>query len=449
MSEPPPVRYVRAPDGVDLAYRVWPGGPADLVFVQAYTSAFEAFGEWPGHRRLVEGLASFARVVEYDGRGSGLSTHTGLPPAIEVRADDLRTIVETVAMERPAIFAFADGAAVACLFAGTHPEKISSLCLYAPTVRTSWAEDFPWGTREDASDEFRARIWEMFTTPEPSPELMGLLSGDLGPAGDDPSFRRYWARSLRYLMSPAEFEAFDRIWMDTDVRPVLPALRVPTVILHRSHPAEEGAYEAVRARIPGATRVELPGTEFMPIIGDIDAVVDAVAAHLRVVRPAPDLDRVLASILFIDIVDSTRLAADLGDAEWKRRLAAHDDASRDALARFGGSFVHSTGDGLLATFDGPARAVRCAQSIADAIRPLRLQIRAGVHTGEVERRGDDVQGLAVHIGARVAAMAGPNDVLVSRTVKDLVAGSGLAFEDAGEHELKGVPDRWRLYRVVA
>jgi class 3 adenylate cyclase len=288
----------------------------------------------------------------------------------------------------------------------------------------------------------------MFTTPEPSPELMGLLSGDLGPAGDDRSFRRYWARSLRYLMSPAEFEAFDRIWMDTDVRPVLPALQVPTVILHRSDPAEEGAYEAVRALIPGATRVELPGTEFLPIIGDIDAVVDAVAEHLRVVRPAPDLDRVLASILFTDIVDSTRLAADLGDAEWKRRLAAHDDASRDALARFGGSFVHSTGDGLLATFDGPARAVRCAHAIADAVRPLRLQIRAGVHTGEVERRGDDVQGLAVHIGARVAAMAGPNDVLVSRTVKDLVAGSGLAFEDAGEHELKGVPDRWRLYRVV-
>jgi class 3 adenylate cyclase len=251
-------------------------------------------------------------------------------------------------------------------------------------------------------------------------------------------------------MTPAELEAYDDVWMDTDVRHVLGSIQAPTVVLHAPEGADgRGLNAAIAEAIPRATARELPGVFLIPMIGNIDAIVDAVAEHLRVDRPAPATDRVLASVLFTDIVDSTRRAAELGDATWKDLLAQHDEIERDQLERFGGRFVHTTGDGMLATFDGPARAVHCALEIADAVRPLGLEIRAGVHTGEVELMDAEVQGLAVHIGARVAAMAGPSQVFVSRTVKDLVAGSGLIFADAGEYELKGVPDRWRLYRVTS
>ena len=244
-------------------------------------------------------------------------------------------------------------------------------------------------------------------------------------------------------------EAWDEVWMETDIRHLLPSIQAPTVVLHRRDPdGDVGPWRAIVDAIPGATRIELPGTEFVPMLGDVEALVDAVAAHLRVERPVRVSDRVLASVLFTDIVDSTRRAAELGDAEWKALLGRHDELERTMLERFDGRFIHTTGDGMLATFDGPARAVHCAQEIAQAVRPPGVEIRAGVHTGEVELHGDGVQGLAVHIGARVAAKAGPSEVWVSRTVKDLVAGSGLTFEDAGEHELKGVPDRWRLYRVA-
>jgi class 3 adenylate cyclase len=251
-------------------------------------------------------------------------------------------------------------------------------------------------------------------------------------------------------MTPAEFESSERIWLQTDVRDILPSIHAPTLLMHRHDPDDEGSteWEMLERSIPGAVRRELPGTEGNWFIGDVDAIVDAVAAHLRVDRPVRVADRVLASILFTDIVESTRRAAELGDADWRALLARHDDVARSQLERFDGRYIHTTGDGMLATFDGPARAVHCAVAIVEAVRPLGLEIRAGVHTGEVEVHGDDVQGIAVHIGARVAAKAGHSEVWVSRTVKDLVAGSGLTFEEAGEHELKGVPDRWHLYRVV-
>jgi class 3 adenylate cyclase len=357
--------------------------------------------------------------------------------------------MDVAGLDRAAIFAHADGAAVAALFAATHPERVSALALFNPIVRTAWADDYPWGARPEDEHEFRAQIWRLWHTDDPTVDQIEYFSGDVGVAGDDPAFRRWFARSLRYLMTAAEFEAYSDVWMDTDVRHVLPSIQAPTTVLHAPESAEDrGLNAAIAAAIPGATVRELPGVYFIPMIGDIDAIVDAVAEHLRVDRPTPATDRILASVLFTDIVDSTRRAAELGDATWKDLLAQHDEIERDRLARFGGRFVHTTGDGMLATFDGPARAVHCALEIAHAVQPLGLEIRAGIHTGEVERSQGEVQGLAVHIGARVAAKAGPSEVFVSRTVKDLVAGSGLAFEDAGEHELKGVPDTWRLYRVV-
>ena len=444
----PRTRYVRTPGGIDLAYRIFEGGPRDLVLVAPYLSAMEVAWEWEGYRRFREDLASFARVVEYDGRGSGVSGRPGRPPDLETRTKDLGAIMDAAGLERAALFAEVDGASVAAMFASIHPERVSSLILCDPYVRTAWAEDYPWGFRPEMVTDWSTRIRDVWSTEEPSAEMWDA-AGFFNGVPVTSAFSRLVAKTLRHAMSPAEAEANDIAYMELDARHVLPSIQAPTVVLHVPDDDLRGIAQAVTDSIPGATRKELAHTQFVYWAGDTGELVRAVAEHLQVEGPAPTSDRVLATVLFTDIVDSTRHAADLGDSDWKRLLAEHDAIARRALDRFDGRFIHTTGDGLLATFDGPARAVRCAQELVTAVHPLDLRIRAGVHTGEVELTGGEVQGLAVHIGARVAALAGASEVWTSSTVKDLTAGSGLTFEDAGEHELKGVPDRWHLYRVTA
>jgi len=435
----PATRYIRTPDEIDLAYRIFDGGPADLVLVPSFATAMEIAWERSGARRYYEGLAGFARVVEYDGRGSGLSGRTGSAPNLEVRIQDLGAVM----------FAVMDAAAVAAMFAATYPERVSSLVLLNPQVRTMWAEDYPWGTRPEETGDWAAQDWELWNSPEPTAELITAAGWAVGAEAEDADLRRHLAKTCRYLMTPREMRAAADVWMETDARHVLPSIQAPTVVLHAPEDDDDrGLYAAIAEVIPGATAQVLPGAKLVWTEGDVDEIVDAIAEHLRVERPPREFDRVLSTILFTDIVGSTQQAADMGDARWRGVIVEHERRARDVVTRHRGVFEHTTGDGLMARFDGPARAVRCAQEIAASVDDLGIQIRAGVHTGEIELTEAGAHGLGVHVAARVAAKAGPFEVWTSSTVKDLVAGSGLTFEDAGEHELKGVPDRWHLYRVV-
>jgi class 3 adenylate cyclase len=306
------------------------------------------------------------------------------------------------------------------------------------------AEDYPWGRTTEWLDDFDRQIEREWGT--------GFFLPQIAPSRvDDPAFRSWWARLERASCGPGNAHGYFRVYSQIDVRSILPSLRVPTLVLQRDADVfrDPGHSEYLAAHIPGARLVELSGVDHLPYVGDADAIVEEVQEFLTGVRAPPDRDRVLATVLFTDIVGSTERASELGDLRWKELLAAHHERVRGQLARYRGREIDTAGDGFLATFDGPARAVRCAQAISDAVRPLGLEIRAGCHTGEIEMKDEDVTGIAVHIGARVSALAGASEVLVSSTVKDLVAGSGLVFEDFGEHELKGVPDRWHLYRVVS
>ena len=363
-----------------------------------------------------------------------------LPP-LEDLTDDLEVVLDAVGSDRPALFGAEDGGYICSLFAATRPERVRALVLYAmdPGGDASawgaeqWADlfehvDRSWGTREYA-------LWDV--------RLM------IPSHSDDEAFVSWYEAHLRLSASPATAEALLRSYMETDVTGILPSIGAPTLLIHRTddrvEPIEES--RAIARLIPNAELVELAGDAHYWVI-DSDDIADEIETFVTGVRPAPQTERVLSTVLFTDIVDSTRTAAELGDERWRGVLDAHHDIVRTEIVRFSGSEVDTAGDGFLATFDGPARAVRCARSVSRAVERLGIRIRAGVHTGEIEVSSDDVKGIAVHIGARVAAMAGPSEVLVSQTVKDLTAGSGLAFEDAGEHELKGVPDHWRLYRVV-
>jgi class 3 adenylate cyclase len=333
------------------------------------------------------------------------------------------------------------------VFAATRPERIDRMVLYSmsPGGDRSW-DMAAWGP-----ETYLSRIADGWgTRPFARSDAAWGLEVIAPSAADDPQTLDWYVASLQFASDPGGAAALSRIYVDSDVQPILPSIRVPTLLLWRAgdrlEPVETGKHLA--SLIPGARLIELPGEDDLWFVGDIDPIVDAVQEFVTGVRPPSLPDRVLATVLFTDIVGSTELAARLGDAAWKELVTEHDDRARAEVERHRGTYVDSTGDGILATFDGPARAVRCAQAIAEAVRSIGIQIRAGCHTGEVELAGTDIRGIAVHIGSRVSALAGSGEVLVSSTVKDLVAGSGLVFEDAGEHELKGVPDTWRLYRVV-
>ena len=442
----PETRYARTADGVAIAYAVLGDGPRDLVAVPGWVSHLEVAWEEPTLARFYDRLASFSRLIIFDKRGTGLSDRVPEHelPSLETRMDDLRTVCDAVGSSQAALLGVSEGASLSLLFAATYPTRTTAVIVFGGYARRLQSPDYPWGSSEEAYAALLKEIERDWGGP------VGLEMRAPSRV-NDPRFRETWAKYLRMGASPAAVLELVRMNAEIDVRPILSTVRVPTLVLHRTgdrtSSVEGGRYLA--ERISGARFVELPGDDHLPWVGDAEAVLGEVEHFLTGTRPQHQSDRVLTTILFTDIVDSTKRLSSLGDSMWKETLAEHDQRARAEIARHHGTYVNTTGDGLLARFDGPARAVRCALAIGAAIRPLGLEIRAGCHTGEVELLGTEVRGVAVHIGARVAALAEPSQVLVSQTVKDLVAGSGLAFTDAGEHELKGVPDRWRLYRVVS
>jgi class 3 adenylate cyclase len=435
----PETRYARSGD-VNIAYQVVGDGPQDLVFVQADVSHLEWHWEEPSYARFLHRLASFSRLIMFDKRGVGLSDRVSMAelPTLEQRMDDVGAVMDAVGSRSAAVFGISEGGAMSALFAATYPERVSSLVLFGAlgTLR-QWL-------RPDT------RNFQHFLDAVERSWGQGLDLPYWAPSrADDPHFKAWYARWARLAASPGAAVALLRMNMEIDVTHVLPAIRIPTLVLHRASdlvvPAEEVRY--VADQIPGSKYVELSGSDHLAFAGNGDAIVDESEEFLTGVRPAPEADRVLATVLITDIVGSTQRAAELGDRRWHDLLNSYYGLARKELDRFRGREIKTTGDGFLATFDGPARGIRCACAIASSAEHIGIATRAGLHTGECEIMGADLGGIAVHIGARVAAKAAPREVLVSSTVKDLVAGSGLQFEDRGPHLLKGVPEEWRLFAV--
>jgi pimeloyl-ACP methyl ester carboxylesterase len=444
----PETRYARSGE-VWIAYQVFGDGPADLVFAPGYVSNIELGWSIPGRATFLEELASFARVIQFDKRGTGMSDPARGHTSLETRMDDVRAVMDAARSERATLFGVDTGGMMSIVFAATYPERTAGLVLSGTAARTLWAPDHPWGPSEAdylRSVEEEERRWG---SGEHGLEVMRRYSPTL-----DPSAAQAWAAYLRQSASPGAYAAYRRMNMENDVRGVLPAIHVPTVVAHRLGddvvPADAGRYLA--DRIAGARFVELPGDDHSPFTGNTAELIDEVRrfvteASQEVSWADAEPDRVLATVLFTDIVESTAKAAELGDAGWRELIREHNAVIRRLLARYRGQEVDTAGDGFFASFDGPARAIRCAQAIREAVQPLGVELRTGLHTGECELLDGKVGGIAVHIGARVAESAGPGEVLVSSTVKDLVAGSGLEFEDRGGAELKGVPGEWRLFAV--
>jgi pimeloyl-ACP methyl ester carboxylesterase len=439
--ELPETRYVNS-GGVHLAYQVIGDGPIDLLVVAEAFSHCELRWEEPSLARSLRRLASFSRLIMFDKRGTGLSDPvpaTALP-TLEQRLEDLEAILDAVGSRRAAVMGASEGGAESMMFAATRPERVSSLVLYAAWPRFFVGDGYPIGRLPESLTPLLQGVLERWGRGD----LLALIAPSIA---DDPRVRTWSGQFERLSASPGTAAALMSIALENDVRGILSSIRVPTLVIHRTGdvfaPVEHGRYLA--SHIPGARYVELPGSDHPHFFGDTDAVVAAVQEFLTGTPVAADRERVLATVLFTDVVGSTERAAALGDRRWRDLLEAHNLAVRRQLRAHDGTEVDTAGDGFLATFSGPARAVRCALAIRDSVVPLGLQIRAGVHTGEVQLRSDGIGGIAVHIGARVAGQAGAGDVVVSRTVKDLVAGSGLHFHDIGERELKGVPDRWQLY----
>jgi class 3 adenylate cyclase len=443
----PETLYARTNDDVWIAYQTLGEGPVDLIVVNSWVSHLEIFWEQPRFVQMLNAFAKGARVINFDKRGTGLSDRISGVPDFEDRMDDIRAVLDAAGSERATLFGWGEGAALATLFAATHPERAAGLILSGGNARMTWAPDYPWGLTEDVWTKEHARIPEIWGKEKFGREWaeMSFLLGPNDP--DDPELFRWAARWARYSAAPGDMLAFDRVWARTDVRDILPTIQVPTSVIHRQGD-DPGEAEYVASRIPGAELLSLPGAHRVVWMGDLDELDEAVHAFLGSIQhEQAAFDRVLATVLFTDIVDSTSQSAAMGDQAWGKVQDAHDQIVRAQLARFRGREIRTMGDGFLATFDGPARAVRCAQSITAAVRPLGIEIRAGLHTGEIELVGDDISGLAVAIGARVGALAGASQILVSSTVRDLVVGSDINLEDRGSHSLKGVPGEWELYEV--
>ncbi len=443
MSESPSTQYAKSGD-VHIAYQVSGSGPIDLVFVPGFVSHVEYRWEHPLPARFFRRLASFARVICFDKRCTGLSDHVAEMPTLEQRMDDVRAVMDAVGSERAALFGISEGGPMSVLFAATYPARTTALVLYGSYARRSWALDHPFGWTEEqwgVALQTLERDWG-------GPWAIEMWAPSMA---QDESYRSFQANYFRLAASPGAGVAIWRMNKDIDVRHVLPTLRIPTLILHRTGDRvtriEQARYLA--ERIAGAKLVEIPGNDHAPWVGDAETVLTEVEEFLTGARRDAEADRVLATVLFTDIVRSTERAAEVGDRRWRDLLEAYYSLARRQLTRFRGRELDTAGDGLFAAFDGPARAVRCAAAIRDGMRALNLDVRGGVHTGECELIGEKMGGIAVHIGARVAALAGPGEVLVTSTVKDLVAGSGICFEDRGTPPLKGVPGDWHLYRVTS
>jgi class 3 adenylate cyclase/alpha-beta hydrolase superfamily lysophospholipase len=428
--------------GVNIAYQVRGNGPLDLVLVPGFVSQVELLDEDPSTARFLRRLAAFSRLLIFDKRGQGLSDRPGRPPTLEESMDDLKAVIETAGFERPAIFGVSEGGPMSALYAATYPGKVSALALFGTFARMVSTDGFPHGISDEQLDRWGSVVRRDWGGPVAldiwAPSRVG-----------DREFERWWARLLRQGTSPAGAIALMDLYREMDVRAILPTIDVPTLVVHRKDDrmisAAQGRYLA--EAIPGARYVELPGNDHLPFAGDLDGLLDEVEEFLVGSRGAPESERALATILFTDIVGSTERAAQLGDRGWRQLLERHDAAVRHQLSLHRGREVKTMGDGFLATFDGPARAIRCATAVQEEVAGLGIDVRAGIHTGEVELIGEDVGGMAVNIGARIGALAEPGEVLVSSTVRELVVGSGLEFAERGTQTLKGAPGEWRLFAI--
>jgi pimeloyl-ACP methyl ester carboxylesterase/class 3 adenylate cyclase len=446
MTHPPPTQYAQSGD-ISIAYQVSGDGPIDLIVSPGYVSHLDLAWEEPSYARCLERLGSFARLIRFDKRGTGLSDREAGIPSLEQRMDDIRAVLDGAGSRRAAILGVSEGGPMSVLFAATYPERTEALVLYGTYARTAWAPDHSW--RPPIAD-VEARDAEMRKSWGTPAHVRMLLASWLAPSMvNDECFCEWAGRYMRLGASPGAAVALRRMNRTIDVRDVLSTLHVPTLVLrHRDDPGspiEDSRYLA--DRIPGAKFVELPGDAHFYFVGDSNAFVDEIEEFLTGARSAGEPDRVLATVLVTDICDSTGRASEMGDRRWRELLERHNDVTQRAVARHRGRSIKSTGDGVLATFDGPARAIRSAFAIRDELRRIGLTIRAGLHAGEIELLGQDIAGIAVHAAARVAAQAGVNEVWTSRTVRDLVAGSGLEFIERGEFELKGIPGSWPLFTV--
>jgi pimeloyl-ACP methyl ester carboxylesterase len=430
--------------GVNIAYQVLGEGSRDLVFVPGWASNIEVYQEEPAFARFVSRLTSFSRLILFDKRGTGLSDRVGDMPSLEVRMDDVRAVMDAVGSERAALFGVSEGGTMSALFSATYPQRTAALIMHGSFPRRIRATDYPFGLTEEEMQLWIARMRREWGGP------VGLAERAPSMVGDE-RFTQWWGRMLRMSASPAGVAALIAMNAEIDIWHILPAIRVPTLLLHspRDLAIEFGASRYMADRIPGARLVELPGPDHLPWLSDADVVLGEIEEFWTGVRHAAEPDRVLATVLFTDIVGATEKASALGDRRWRDLLDGHNVLVRRELARFRGREIKTAGDGFFAAFDGPARAVRCAYAVSQGMQSLGLEVRAGLHTGECEIMGNDMGGIAVHIGARIAALAAPGEVLVSSTVKDLVAGSGLSFRDHGAAALKGIEGEWKLYTAEA
>ena len=433
----PEVHYAKCGD-VHVAYLVFGEGAFDLVVVPGFISHIEHFWDEPSYVRWFQRLGSFARVVMFDKRGTGLSDRFSGAPTMEERMQDVHAVMDAAGVARAAVLGISEGGSLAALFAATYPDRCRALVLYGAFARFR-----SWFASDQALQAFFDYVENSWGSGASLPRYAPSRQNDV-------AYRKWWGRYERLGGSPSSVTAIMRLNSEIDISSVLPSIHVPTLVVHRTGDPTvdiEGGRELAE-KIPGARLVELPGEDHLPSVGDMEAIAGAIEEFLTGEKPMRIADRTLATVVFTDIVDSTARAGNLGDQRWRDLLGAHDSAVRQELARFRGTEIKSLGDGFLATFDGPARAVRCAQAIIEAATSLGLEVRTGLHTGEVELGDGDVRGIAVNIAARVIDLAGPGDTLVTRTVKDLIAGSGIRFEDFGVHTLKGVPDDWPLYRAA-
>jgi class 3 adenylate cyclase len=443
-----PRRTTSRSGDVSIAYQVVGEGPLDLIWVQGFVSNVELGWQLPSLAAFNRELASFCRLIRFDKRGTGMSDRVGVA-TLETRMDDVRAVMDAVGSPRAALLGSSEGGPLALLFAATYPERTQALVLWSSFPRYTWAPDYPWGMSEQEAEDEIDEYLHGWNYPERMVKTIETFAPD-----SDPETKRALAAAWRQSASPRDVEVLCRMSRDLDVRDVLSAIAVPTLVMNR---VEEDRVNVDGSRylaehISGARRVEFPGADHLIASGDTAPVLKEIERFLAAAREAgaaPEPDRVLATVLFSDIVGSSEKAAALGDRAWRELLERHHEVVRRQLVRFRGQEVDTAGDGFFASFDGPARAIRCGCAIADAMPELGLDVRVGLHTGECELMDGKVTGIAVHTGARVAASAEPGEVLVSGTVKDLVAGSGLMFEDRGRQELKGIPGDWRLFAVTA
>lgn len=429
-------------DGVKLAYKVVGDGPIDLMYVPLWFSNLDFLDRNPAIERGIKEMSRFVRLILWDRRGAGLSDRLCGPATLDQGMSDIEAVLDDAGVETAALLGYHEGGPLSMLMAAMHPERVSHLILYSTFATTIWQPDYPWGQKPEEREIEAGWLKENWATREAAQLLFQT----------DEEWLIEWGRQwLRNSASQDALETFYEMLGRTDVRHVMPSIRVPTLVLHRADddriPIENSRH--IAATIPDAKYVEVPGAENIPFHGDAQSIFDEIEEFLTGERRGPEGDRVLATILMTDIVGSTKKATELGDARWRRLLDTHDEIADRVIPEFGGRRVKSTGDGLLATFDGPARAIRCAAALRQELKLLGLELRIGLHTGEVEIRGDDIGGIAVHITARVADLDEPGDILVSEALPPLVAGSGIGFEPRGTVELAGVTGEWRMFRVTS